>query len=313
MKYLWIPALIIGVLIGWFIALHYKSSSLQGIQEKRLKAGKYTSPLIECSEGKPLPIKNLVNLESRLEEVVGHYGTDVTASVYVRDLSNGGWVEATNGEVYYPASLMKLPAAITLLKASETNPQLLSEKITTTQTQDLPQNIITGELLKADMPVSYDELLRHSIEYSDNKANMTIMEHLGIDAIQNVLDELGVKKLTTVDDYQIDPRIYARFLRVLYNATYLNKDNSEKLLSYLSNVKYEKGIKQGIPKTITVAHKFGERVVESPQGNSYQLHDCGIVYAKHPYIICVMSKGTSFEQLSKLIGELSQETYQAMK
>ena len=59
-------------------------------------------------------------------------------------------------------------------------------------------------------------------------------------------------------------------------------------------------------KNIPVAHKFGER--ELP--NADQLHDCGIVYVpKHPYLLCVMTRGDSLTNLTTVIAGLSEVVY----
>jgi hypothetical protein len=42
-----------------------------------------------------------------------------------------------------------------------------------------------------------------------------------------------------------------------------------------------------------------------------QLHDCGIVYKqKHPYLVCIMMRGTDLDTLAKVIAELSKIAYQ---
>jgi hypothetical protein len=41
-----------------------------------------------------------------------------------------------------------------------------------------------------------------------------------------------------------------------------------------------------------------------------QLHDCGIVYYPHkPYLLCVMTRGKSSDDNSKMIAEISKLVY----
>ena len=64
-----------------------------------------------------------------------------------------------------------------------------------------------------------------------------------------------------------------------------------------------------MPPSIGVVHKFGERSL-GPNGETKQLHDCGIVYyPNHPYLLCIMTRGTSFEPLRKTIAGTSQLFY----
>jgi hypothetical protein len=55
-----------------------------------------------------------------------------------------------------------------------------------------------------------------------------------------------------------------------------------------------------------VAHKFGERIM----GDSFQLHDCGIVYyPDNPYLLCVMTKGHDFYKQQTAIQIISKFIY----
>ena len=103
---------------------------------------------------------------------------------------------------------------------------------------------------------------------------------------------------------------FATFFRVLYNATLLSKDMSEKALDLLARAEFKEGLVEGVPASVTVAHKFGERVFGS-NGEIKELHDCGIVYyPEHPYLLCVMTKGSSFEYLDDGIREISHIVYE---
>lgn len=82
---------------------------------------------------------------------------------------------------------------------------------------------------------------------------------------------------------------------------------SERALNLLSRVEFNEGISKGLPSNTIFAHKFGER--ELANGVS-QLHDCGIVYYPgHPYVICVMTRGSDFKTLSDTIAEISRITF----
>ena len=99
---------------------------------------------------------------------------------------------------------------------------------------------------------------------------------------------------------------FARFLTVLYNATYLDVKNSEWALSTLSKAKYNRGITNSLPKEITVAHKYG--VATSGQTN--MLSESAIIYPNgDPYIIVVMTKGTAFDKQAGFISDLSAMVY----
>jgi hypothetical protein len=97
---------------------------------------------------------------------------------------------------------------------------------------------------------------------------------------------------------------YASFFRVLYNASYLGKQLSEWALATLAQSEFREGIVAGVPPAVPVAHKFGEH--KDVATGEVQLHDCGIVYVpEHPYLLCVMTRGASFEHLDDAIASTS--------
>lgn len=78
----------------------------------------------------------------------------------------------------------------------------------------------------------------------------------------------------------------------------------------MSQTEFKEGLNRGLPAEITVAHKFGERDL----GQQKELHDCGIVYyPNQPYLLCVMTKGADFDDLSETIGEISKLVYNFIK
>jgi len=101
---------------------------------------------------------------------------------------------------------------------------------------------------------------------------------------------------------------YAGFFRILYNGTFLSKEMSDKALGVLTGVAFRRGIVAGVGDGVTVAHKFGER---SEETGAKQLHDCGIVYyPRHPYLLCVMTKGADFDALAGELSAISRAVYQ---
>src|SRR6185312_8614891 len=69
------------------------------------------------------------------------------------------------------------------------------------------------------------------------------------------------------------------FMRVLYNATYLSRDDSEKALSLMAQTDFTDGIESGVPNGITVAQKFGEaNVAQGSTVVGHEFHNCGVVY-----------------------------------
>jgi beta-lactamase class A len=142
------------------------------------------------------------------------------------------------------------------------------------------------------------------IVYSDNNAFMLLSAHVSPAELQRTYEKLDLRAPGSAATPELSAETYASFFRVLYNASYLPKDLSEWALSVLAESDFRDGIVRGVPRGVAVAHKFGEH--RDDAAGKVQLHDCGIVYVPgHPYLLCVMTRGTSFEHLDDAIAAIS--------
>lgn len=292
-------------------------SSRHDEEQIRKRGVRYTSPLLECSDMQPLRVDLFSKLEKKLSTIIPE-STDaqgVEMSVYLRDLNNGGWVEVGSEELYQPASLMKMPTLIAAFQKKDTSPDYFAQETEAALPYGInaTQNIISGAPLALGEKTTIRDLVRRVVLYSDNMAHDTLVSKIGVIAMESVLDDFGIPPLTSAQEYRISPRMYARFLRILYNATYLSQQSSEDLLALLTHSTFDKGLRAGVPKSVIVASKFGERVMEEDGVKMYQLHDCGIVYASRPYILCIMTKGPAFEPLYDKIAQVSHIVYDVMQ
>ena len=276
---------------------------------------KFINPLLECDTFNNENDKNLNSLKNKIQFITDQ---DIAskqisfASVYYRDLNNGPWIGINANEYFSPASLIKVPLMITYLRETETDHELLYKKITNTKAFDYSlQNITPTETLELNKEYTVEELLRRMIIYSDNAAYDLLVQNIDNSKIFQTFKDLDVDVSKAQEDPNgniITVKDYASFFRILYNASYLDQDNSELALSYLSQSQFYSGLIGGVPENITVAHKFGER--QYLPSKEKQLHDCGIVYhPQKPYLICVMSRSDDFAQAANFIKQVSKTVY----
>lgn len=283
---------------------------------------RFIDPLISSSVDSVEVPHHFESLDRRLRSEISRLIEDGhirSASVYVRDFNSGTGLEVYSGERYNPASLLKVPIMMAFFKIAEGRPSILRERVTVgklgataNQHAYAPQ-----QKLKPWNSYSIGELIEHMIMYSDNDAATALVDFLNdsgrdYEVLNEVFNDLGVRELRIGSNF-IDPKTYSLFFRVLYNATYLNREMSEKALGLLSRTDFNGGIRAGIPTTTPISHKFGEFTAQSETGIviEHQLHDCGIVYAqKQPFTLCVMTKGMKFDQLSSAILQLTKIVYE---
>ncbi len=238
-------------------------------------------------------------------------GDATHVTVYFRDLQNGPIFGINEQEHFAPASLLKVPILIALLKYAEEHPQVLQENISLGDTIPEGQNEFDPEkTLEPKKIYSVEEVLRRMIVYSDNSSKELLRNYIeGISPgiIEQTFIDLGISLKNTDDSQFIVVKSYASLFRSLFNASYLNREMSQKALSLLSITEFEDGIVTGIPKNVPVAHKFGFLDIAE---NQRQLHDCGIVYdPQTPYLLCVMTRGKDAPTLISIISKISESVY----
>ncbi len=278
----------------------------------RLSGYRHISPIMtadqECESEKLMPLKLMLSNYVEHEQLAGNV---INASVYVRRLVDDGWMNINPRDVFHPASLLKVPQMIAYLKKAETDHGLLDrEYLFEKSYDDMPKQYYSAKTLQPGHKYSVRELFRFMIVYSDNNANIELVNRMDMNVFNNTFKALHLAPPNLTDySYQIGTRDYSRFLELLYNASYLSMEASEYATELLANAAFKDGIVKKLPKNTGVAHKMGEW----GDGNVVELHDCGIVYVEgNPYIITVMTRGKDMEKLSELIGNISLMTYEAM-
>lgn len=292
-------------------------------EQSALRQGGFTfiNPLLECENNPELSAsKELKPFRFRINELVEHAleaGTAETISVYFRDLNNGHSFGINETDKFSPTSLLKIPVMIAYLKRAESNQLFLKKRLTFNSGEEPAQARTIKPLRTIARGKSYtiDNLIYRMVSSDDANAFQVLYASLPPEELKKVFTDLSVDYDPAVQDNVLSLRDYAAFLRVLYNASYLNREQSEKALRLLSNSIFREGIIAGTPPGVEVASKSGERTIrmidEEQERDVTQLHDFGIVYfPKHPYLLGVMTRGKDTKELGKVIRDISHEIYE---
>ncbi len=319
----WILSIIISFGLGFFLSQKIQNDFHQirnneGEIIRKNFSYKYINPILECNPDLDQN-NNLSSLKNSINQVINQEIQKKNinfASIYFRDLNNGPWIGINEKEYFAPASLIKVPVLITYLKKAEKKPETLQTKIPliVTSEGDSIQNIKPSVSFAPNQEYSIQELLEKMIIESDNDAYNTLSQNLTNEEVLEVYKDLDIdisKAFTNPNGNIITVKDYASFYRILFNASYLNQEMSEKALAMLSQTKYKDALVSGVPQNIAVAHKFGER--KFLDTGEIQFHDCGIVYLpKKPYLLCIMTRGTDLTKASRVIKNISQKVYQTL-
>ncbi len=311
---------IVGVGAGWLAHEQFESSSYKSYRE--FTSGyNFITPLlfveVDEDEGLPRlsPIKDAITQHANAS-ISDEKTSDI--SIYFRDLNTSQWVAVHPEEHFAPASMLKVITLMTVLRAGEENPNLLSKKIKLlgveetfpAETNPYPPT----DPIQSGQFYSVNTLLKHLVVDSDNGANFALTQLVGTERLRETYTDLGLQ-------WQNDDPLgvgytsaeYSRVFRSLYNGTYLSRPLSEQVLQLLSTTNFDKGIVTGVPTETVVSHKFGVRDIATSAYAAangdfkyHELHDCGIVYyPNNPYFLCVMTRGHDLSALESVIQEAS--------
>lgn len=314
-------AFMMGIVVGFsvhFFIGNRMSSHKPGYQEKHEGQVSHINPLLACDVAEDLlgdpeliPFKDEIKafITARMDK---RWASRV--SVYFRELNDGHWFSIGDTEKFTPASLRKVPLMIALLKQSESDHKLLDRLVTFDLSTDYnaAQNVKPARSLVLGNSYSIRDLIVRMIVNSDNNAFTLLTKYVDgrqLDIIYANLHLLNPRAIS--DDDFLSVQTYESFFRILYNASFLSRGASDWALALLAKSDFRSGLVAGVPPSIEVAHKFGEK--SDATSGTVQLHDCGIIYyPKHPYLLCVMSQGANFEYLDDVIAEISRLTFNAV-
>jgi beta-lactamase class A len=298
---------------GWYAQIWYRHSFVKSkVRIEKSSSYTYTSPLldVEFPEGvninqDPIPFRNVID-NFVIKNTDGVQIKRI--SVYYRDLFDGPWFGINDTYEYNPASLMKVPVMVAWLKRAEKDAKIFQQTFLYDGKNDLTkgQDFKPAKTLLPGHRYSVDELLHYMMSYSDNNSLKLLLDNLKPGEETDILAGMHVSNVPGNSNFYQTVHGYSGFFRVLYNASFLNREMSEKALQLLTLEDFPQGILAGVPKGAVVASKFGETI----QGGYKQLHEFGIVYhPKGAYILGVMTEGTDFARQADVIKSISELTY----
>lgn len=317
-----IATLIAGIFLGREV---FKKSNKQQLPQQAVTTSTvpftnytFVNPLLDCIDGKGLNMEELHIFKPKITNYINQQLSkhpDMHISYYFRDMNNGLWIGVNEKEVFSPASLMKVPIMITVLKEAQTNKDLLNTKIQYIKANFSTVDEESGFEKKDGEYYTVDEYIRQMIAYSDNASALILMQLMGMDKIIKTEKDLNlsIEENSDINTNFVAVNRYSAVFRILYNASYINKEMSERALNYLTQTVYKGGIRKAVPEQIKIAHKYGERDFFDEKGkrNTVQLHHFGIVYLKgKPYTIGVMTRGSDKEVKEQIIYDLARITYE---
>jgi beta-lactamase class A len=312
----------VGFALGWVT----KGQASQTILPKslRLSGYQFINPLLACNINNSNIYAQNNLLSKEIQSIIDankNSGNVSKASAYYTDLKTGAWADVYGDNLFYPSSLGKIPLMIAYYQESESDPSVLAKGLVyPVGNTDLNamQDIAPEQAIVQGRSYTVEQLIGYMIKYSDNNATALLAANISPYTLNRVYGDLGVpseQKVTLSNADFITAHNISTIFRVLYNGTYLSRDNSEKALTLLSQVSFKQGLVAGVSGGTVVSHKLGlVGIAPNNVTTEHELHDCGIVYGKDPYLMCVMTRGSApVSVLEGIVANISKATFQSVQ
>lgn len=318
MWYLVATALIVGMAFGGIIIYIYTSIDQLPSQVTKIHPAQnkfhYINPLLATEVAGKQSTRNsafLLSLQGLVERSKKD-GKITDASIYYRDIESGSWAGIDEGATFSPGKLLKIPIMITYYKLAETNPVILDQKLRVPASSDSSNDVLhTTRRLEVGKEYTVDQLIEAMIIDSDDRAADVLFDNSDKDQLNEIFSDLGIsfKEDKGTQDF-IPLKQYALFFRLLYNATYLNREYSEKALGVLIKTNDSVSLGSRVSRNVPLADMEGARSFTKDGKKRYEMYDCGIFYYPgHPYLLCVAVKGSSLADVGSFIGEVGIRSY----
>lgn len=249
----------------------------------RIERSRETKQNISEVVGFKVEIKQNTDVESvitkMLEGRVGQYG------IYSFDLNSNKEMGINENQKLTAASVAKLPLLIAYYQAVDKG-RIDPETVYVLEEKD---RVVYGSGSMQNSPAgtkfSYQEIADLTANQSDN---------MGAELLQKFLK-------TTIPE-EMTPEEAGKLWVDLYQNKLISKNSKEKLFNSLTNTISEDRIPAGVPEGVRVIHKFGSE--------AGVVNDCGIVEAKNPYVICLLSTGVNDGEAQELLVKISRVVWE---
>jgi beta-lactamase class A len=230
-------------------------------------------------------------LESSIQDVDQHL--DGVMGLAIEDLTTGDHYYLHEDEVFAQASSIKVTVLANLYLQGQVGKLKLTDLYTVQSSDLVPDSDIMNGLTPGVTRVTLRDLATMMVAVSDNSATNVLIDRVGIQNVNAMLDSLGLthtrlrRKMMDLEAAKhgreniSTPREMMTLLDAIYHGKVLNQQSTDDFFKMLSTNK-SSFIPRDLPPDLKIANKPGE--LEAVR------NDSGIVFVEgRPYVICVMT------------------------
>lgn len=281
-------------LFAFFLSWIFPKQNLQKIISPLTDPLSQVGGLIKVFQGKTLA---QVVGES-LEDARGTYG------IVIKNLKTGESYVQNEERKFEAASLYKLWVLGTTYKQLREG-RLSRDEVMTKDVKELNDIFEIGtesaELAEGTVTMNVEDAIDKMITISDNYAALLLVSKIRNSNVSSFMREQGFSSSRLGEPPTTTSQDVSLFFEKLYRGTMVDGDSSRKMLELLSHQKLNDRIPKYLPNGIEVAHKTGEI-------GGFK-HDAGIIFAKDPILIVVLSESNSPQGAAERMALLSRDVF----
>lgn len=253
--------------------------------------------------------------EKEINEIISQVEGEVCINFYDLDKNDGFSI---NGDKkVLSASMIKLLILAELMKKNSENKFSLSDTIMIEDFMKIGGDGVLKEL-NSGHHFTLKELATLMIIVSDNQATNVLIDFLGMENINQLGRELGLKETflgrkmmdtearkNGYDNYTCADDI-SLLLKLIYQEKLINKKASQLMLDILLRQQQRERLQRYLPSDIKIAHKCGD--LDNLE------NDGGIIWlGDKTYILVILTNGMSNLQCKQTIGKISKFIFGKME
>ncbi|OZB95163.1 serine hydrolase [Paenibacillus sp. XY044] len=278
-----------------------------------------TSLLPAASDAEPR--KGLSAIVSAVNPILRQAEKDgIRMTVGIRDLSGLYGYETLllgSGEPYMPASTIKLAVVSALMQQVDRGERSLTDQVTVT-----PEDVVggSGSLQTENFPqnLTLERLARLMITQSDNTATNVLIDKVGMDRVQQLMDQLDLRTMhlgrkmfaaapSPAQDNFIDAADLTELLGQIYQGSFLSISSRNQIIAWMARQEVNTKFGAALPDA-PVAHKTGE--------NANVTHDAGyFLVPGHELAVSVLLQVTTtqdFDEAQRIGNPIVQQVAKAV-
>src|SRR3990172_6014078 len=170
----------------------------------------------------------IINFQPLRDYLNDKYEADQNVSIYFEYLSTGSSISINKDAEFYPATLLKVPVAMTVAKKIEKGEWKWTNELVL-MPADKDEKFGTLYKEPANSTHTIEDIVRRSLSDSDNTAHFILVRNLEMEEMRDVYDHMGLGGFLETEG-SLSAKRYSIMFRALYSSSFLTEKNSQKLL-----------------------------------------------------------------------------------